>query len=62
MTSFADMRQGFVDRGLVCAVTGKLTDAGLAHSEKVKREVRDALPPPDEAAYFVRWNTSRAGR
>ncbi len=62
MTGFTQMRQSLVDRGLVCASTGRLTDAGLAYSDQVKREVRDAPPPPDEAPLFVRWNTGRAGR
>lgn len=60
--AFAPIRRRMEDAGYICAATGRLTEAGLAYSEQVKRDVRDATPPPEGVGHVVRWNVVRGRR
>lgn len=59
MSAFATTRQRLVDRGMICAATGRLTDASLAYSDQIMRDVRgaEAVEGPGRS---IRWNTKRS--
>lgn len=60
--AFVPIRRQMEAAGYICAATGRLTEAGLAYSEQVKRDVRDASPPLAGDGHVVRWNVVRGRR
>lgn len=67
MSAFAATRARMIAAGLVDADTGRLTAAGMAHTDRIIADLK-AAPPAAEAARphpgarlpAVRWNTRRA--
>lgn len=60
MSAFAATRQRLVARGMICGATGRLTDAGLAYSANIMRDLR-RTEAADGPGRSIRWNTKRKG-
>lgn len=66
MSAFAATRARMIAAGLVDAHTGRLTAAGMAHTDRIIAELK-AAPPAAETARprpgarlpGVKWNTKR---
>lgn len=56
---FLQMRQGLVDRGLLCGETLRLTPAGDEYARAIVDELADAPPAPDPSKPPVRWDMRR---
>ena len=57
MSSFEQMRADLVSRGLLASVCGdfRLTEAGHAHVDAMKAELRETEAPYDPDGPRVRW-------